>query len=54
MTTLPSLKSPCTSVVSSPDGTCSGIHAIRRSIASIFSVSEARYCSVHRWIWRAK
>ena len=30
-----------------------GSHAIKRSIASIFMVSEARYCLVQRPIWRS-
>ena len=35
-------------------GTCAGSHSMSRSIASMRSVSEARYCLVQRWIWRAK
>jgi hypothetical protein len=35
-------------------GMCVGSHSMRRSIASIGSVIDARYCLVQRPIWRSK
>jgi hypothetical protein len=35
-------------------GMCAGSHSISRSIASIGSVIDARYCLVQRPIWRSK
>jgi hypothetical protein len=51
---LPRRKSPWTIVVSSLGGTVAGSHSISDSMASMRSVSEARYCWVHRWSCRAK
>ncbi len=53
-TVLSSRKSPCTMEVSSPGGMFRGSQSINWSMASILSVSEARYCLLQRSIWRAK
>ena len=51
---LPGRKSPCTMVGRSSGGTWAGSQAMSCSIASMRSVSEARYWLVQRWICRAK
>ena len=47
-------RSPWKMCVSSVAGMCVGSQSINRSMASIGSVSEARYCVVQRFSWRSK
>ena len=53
MMQLSSRKSPWTMAAPESAGQAPGSQAMSRSISGIVSVSDARYCSLQRLIWRA-